>query len=389
MSPYCVLKTGDTRLSRFERGEPYVMPGIVAGRMDKEGASAAKIVLAELAEEVGGQVVDGTFLPLSSEPCPTMPGESTEADCYFLAAVEIAGTPYGDGGAMEVVDLIGPLLLPASEALAAMLEGGIAESARAQTMFTRGLDLIGFLPSLGLYVHDHPRLLKAFDTLGLGQLIDLREMVDGGPIPAGPARGETLESRINEVVCSSREEHILDEHSVMIAASTHHAVREGSTLTTLGSTFLNQYLRLDYDRAKVARYYVDDSRGPMVEMSSRCYPALAFAPRTLQPVRQDVLDLALERSKDPLEQVAARWGGSPWLLGRKTSASSGQSDLYYYMVALPVAPEEGFLTLSEAIRLCRAGHGDAHTEALLRRLADELGWLPGLSMTVGQARELL
>jgi hypothetical protein len=389
MAPYCTFKTGDTRLSRFERGEPYVLHGIVAGRMDKEGATASKIVLAELAEEVGGEVVEGTFLPLGAEPSPTMPWESTEADSYYLAAVEITGTPYGDGGAMEVVDLIGPLILPVSEAMVAMDCGQVAEGGRARTMFGRGLDLIGYILPLGVYVHDHPRLRERFDTLGLGPVIDVRDKVEGSQIPAPQAKGESLESRINEVVCATREEIAVDGHYRMVAATTHHAVRDGEKLTTLGTPFLNQYLQLDYDRAKVARYYLDREGGPMLKLTKQAYPALAFAPGELRVERMDVLDVVLDRDGDALAQIKARYGGEPELLGEKTSASSGQCDLYYYLAAVQVPPTDGFVPLAEAIRLCRTDHGDSHTEALCQRLAHRLGWIPSLGMGLAEARLLL
>lgn len=388
-APYCVLKTGDTRLSRSERGEPYVLHGMVAGRMDKEGAAASKIVLAELAEEVGGEVVEGTFLPLGLEPTPTMPWESTEADSYYLAAVEITGTPYGDGGAMEVVDLIGPLMLSVSEAFAAMDRGDIAEGGRARTVYGRALDRIGYLPELGVFAHDHPRLLGRFDTLGLGPAEDLRDRVGGSPIPEPQPRGESLESRINTVVCATREEHAVDGHCRMVSATTRHAVREGETLTELGQPFLNQYLQIDYDRAKIARYALDPERGPMVEMLAQAHPALAFAPGSLQVVRRDLADIVVARDKAVLTQLKARFGGEPKLLGEKTSASSGQCDLYYHLAAVEVEPAAHFVPLAEAIALCRADQGDSHSEALLQRLAHRLGWIPTLSMSLGQARQLL
>jgi hypothetical protein len=394
MVPYCTFKTGDTRLSRWDRGEPYVRHGIVAGRMDKEGASAVKIVLAELAEEVGGEVVDGTFLHLGQEPSPTMPWESTEADIFHLAAIEISGTPYGDGGAMEVVDLIGPLMLSAAEARTAMDQGEIAEGARARALYGRAFDAIGYLPLLEAFVHDHPRLLERFSTLGLGAPLDLRARVEGSDIPPPKARGESLESRINEVVCDSRAEHRVDTHALMVEARTHHAVRDGELLTTLGEQpFRNEYLHLDYDRAKVAVYYLDRQRGPLVQMSPRDYPALAFAPATLRVRRRDLEDFPLARSADALQQIRQRCGGEVMVLGEKTSASSGQCDLYYHFAAswvveLPV-DADSFVPLAEAIALCRCGHGDAQTEGLLQRLADRLGWIPGLGMSLGEARPLL
>ncbi len=391
--PYPIFKTGDTRLSRAERGEPYVLHGIVAGRLDKAGASAAKIVLDELAEEVGGEVVPGTFLLLGASPVPTMPFESSEADVYHLAAVKITGKPYGDGGAMEVVDLIGPLMLSPDEARVAMDSGQVAEGGRSRTMFGRAYDALGYLPALDLYVSDHPQLSSRFDTLGAGQVLSFAAEAVRGEIPEPPAPGETLEARINHVVCETRAVCDLDSDQRMIAARTWHAVTEGEAVTPVRNAFPNEYLQLDYDRVKVGRYFVDAERGPMLEMTLRMRPALAFAEPPLAVGRLDVEDLQVRRGRPLLEQVPVE--GDLLELGSATSASSGQCDLYYSFLACRVkAPEsdsegENFVPLSEAIRLCRRGHGDAHTEAFCQRLADHLAWIPGLKMSAAEARQLL
>ncbi len=394
MNPHPIFKTGDTRLSRSERHEPYVMIGGIAGRMDKEGASASKIVLAELAEEVGGEVVSGTFLPLGSSVTPTMPFESTEADAYYMAAVNITGTPYGDGGGMEVVDLIGPVMSSAQEAIVAMDNGTIAEGGRARAMFGRGFDAIGYIPQLGLYVHDHPQLAGRFDTLGLGQVLDPRSLVKGSKLPEAPPQGTSLEARINDVVCSRREETTLDTGTKMIDAVTSHAVNEGGTITALETTFANQYFQTDYDRAKVGVFFMDPVKGPMIEMTTQVRPALAFAPESPRVVRQDVTDLKISREEDAASQLGEQLKGEVFNLGSKTPASSGQTDLYYHFAACqvepPISPTErnAFVPLSEAIRFCREDHGDAQTEALCERLADHLGWIPNLEMSVEEARRL-
>ena len=394
MNPHPIFKSGDTRLSRSERQEPYVMTGSIAGRMDKEGANASKIVLAELAEEVGGEVVPGTFLPLGKAVTPTMPFESTEADAYYMAAVNITGTPYGDGGSMEVVELIGPVLTSAQEAIAAMDNGSIAEGGRARAMFGRGFDAIGYIPQLGLYVHDHPQLAERFDTLGLGAVMDPRAMVQGSKLPEAPPKGTSLEARINDVAYSRREETVLDSESKMIDATTSHAVNEGGTITTLETKFANQYFQTDYDRAKVAVFFLDPEKGPMIEMTTQVRPALAFAPESPRVVRQDVTDLKIGRDGDAASQLSEQFKGSVFELGSKTPASSGQTDLYYHFAACQVEPptdssdRAAFIPLAEAIRFCRDGHGDAHTEALCERLADHLDWVPNLGMSVDEARRL-
>lgn len=388
--PHPIFKTGDTRLSRAERGEPYVLHGIVAGRLDKEGASAAKIVLAELAEEVGGEVVEGTFLPLGAAKVPTMPFESSEADVYHLAAVKITGKPYGDGGAMEVVDLIGPLMLTPDQARVAMDTGQVAEGGRARAMFARAYDALGYIPALDLYVGDHPCLAQRFTTLGLGPVLRFDGKTVGGEIPEPQPVGESLESRINHVVCETRDVCDLTSNQRLIAAMTRHAVKEGEQVTPLATSFPNQYLQIDYDRVKLGRYFLDPDRGPMLELTLQARPALAFAEPALPVARLDVEDLQVQRGRPVLEQIEAE--GDLVELGLATSASSGQCDLYYSFVACQVtAPEDssGFTSLSEAIRLCRRGHGDAHTEAFCQRLADHLGWIPGLRMTLDEARRLL
>lgn len=390
MTPHPILKTGDTRLSRAERNESYVLDGFIAGRMDKEGADSSKIALAELAEEVGGQVAGETFRKLGQAVTPTMPFESTEADNYYLAAVQLNGNPYGDGGSMEVVDLIGPKISSPAEALRAMDEGQVSEAGRTRALFARGFDAIGYLPELGVYAQDHPRLLERFDTLGLGPISDVRGQIRAGALPGQRPPADTLEARINHVVATSREEISVADRSQMVDALTRHAVNANGSITTLQQEFPNQYLRLDYDRAKIATYYLDPERGPMVQLSTEARPALAFAPESPKVLRQDVGDIAISRDQDPLEQMppGAR------LLGKAGAASAGQSDLYYHFVAREVqAPEDparqGFVPVSQAILLCRSGEGDAQTEALCERLCDDLQWIPNLEMSVEAARRLL
>ena len=173
-NPFVVLKSGDTRFSRCHRGEPYVLDGFVAGRLDKKGATGSKIALAELTEEIGGEAVEGSFFSLG-ELAPTMPFESTECDAYFLGAARIVGAPTGDGGKMELLGLIGPKFLAPSEALRRMDEGLVSDGGRARAMYGRGFHKIGYLPTLGVYVQDYPGLFSRYRTLGLGELVDPRD----------------------------------------------------------------------------------------------------------------------------------------------------------------------------------------------------------------------
>lgn len=375
-----------------------------AGRWDKKGVSAGDIVLAELAEEVGGRPVEETFRRLGDSLSPTMPLESTESDEYFMAAVELDGTPYGDGGQMEVLGLIGPVFYSPWQAIRAMDDGSISDSARARTVFARAWDAIGYLPELEVYVHDYPELRALFDTLGLGPVKDARLDTRFGEIPA-PRKGDgSPASRVNGVSVVENRRVSLGEGLVMVDARIQHMVLEGWVWTPLEPTFASQYLRTDYDRAKVAVYYLDTEKGPMVEMTPQARPALAFAPGNLKVVRRDLRDLQVPKSMNDLRSRVERnpdvrvWdefavnlslrqvlSEAPHLLATLNAASSGQSDLFYWSFSCRVDPPEGsarkhFVTLAEAIRLCRTGHGDAQSEATLLRLATHLDWLPQLGM---------
>ncbi|MGE0495255.1 MAG: hypothetical protein AB7S38_38975 [Vulcanimicrobiota bacterium] len=396
--PHVLLKTGDTRASRAERGEAYVQLGYIAGRLDKEGAGGEKIALAETAEEVGGEVVDGTFLSLSTFLSPTMPCESTEADAYYLAAVALTGEPCGDGGGMELLGLIGPYTAEAGQGLESMDRGDVSEGGRARTLYCRAFDKIGFVPALGVYVQDHPELCARFDSLGLGLPVDIRAHVHGAPIPPARCGSRTLEARVNTVEFVQRAELRLEGQTV-VDATTRHAVVEEGRLTPVGPAFVNQFQKLDYDRAKAVVYWVDPERGPLVRMHPVERPVLAVkgllspspARENTELVRLDVADIAVPRQASMQTELERQLGLSCRALGSPVSASSGQSDLYYHFFAAEVpAGESGdFLPLAEAIRLCRQGQADAHTEALLQRLAADLDWLPTLGMGLAQARELL
>lgn len=442
--PYAVFKRGDTRLSRAERKESYVKVGWIAGRLDKPGSSGAKIALDELAEEVGGAVVEGSFRPLGDKLSCTMPFESTEGDSYFSALVQLSGKPYGDGGSMEVVGLIGPLLKPAKEALTALDGEDICDSGRARTMYARSFDAIGFIPQLGVYVQDHPKLLRAFNSLGMGSPIDPRSLVKGNKIDNKllvPPKPTTQESCINDVVCTSRRQIPLNSESWMIAAKTRHAIRALSVrhvpggveprtktsavekLTPLLKEFPNEYLHTNYDRAKVVVYFLDPVQGPAIVLNSLVHPVQAFGPKSdsrrlargmsmkesdldsrLPPpptavsfaevTRLDVSDMKVARDQDPIVQLSGEFPGKLHRLGAKSGASGGQSDLYYHYLACETTQPQDkagqeLVTLSEAIRLCRTGHGDSQTEAALLRLADSLNWIPSLQMDVDQAKHLL
>lgn len=389
MTPHPILKTGDTRLARAERAEPYVLDGFIAGRMDKSGADSSKIALAELAEEVGGEVVGQTFQKLGALT-PTMPFESTEADNYYLAAVQITGKAAGDGGDMELTDLIGPKISSPLQTLEAVDEGEVSEAGRTRALLGRGFDAIGYVPQLGAYVHDHPQLAERFDTLGLGEVKDVRSMLTSSDMPKPQPPRDNLEAQVNDVVVTRRNDIELGSDKRMVDAGTKHAVNKNGVITELDTEFPNQYLQLDYDRAKLATYYTDPEAGPMILMTTEARPALAFAPESPKVIRRDVADIQISRDTDVSEQLpeGAR------MLGKGGGASAGQTDLYYHFMAkevkTPKNPKaEGFVPIGEAIKMCRTGDGDAQTEALCEKLCTDLGWLPNLNMTVEQARSLM
>lgn len=376
---YAITKVGDTRFSRAGRGEPYVLDGTIAGRLDKEGEGAVKIALGELAEEVGGEVVPGSFQFLGA-PTPTMPLESTECDSYFVATVKLTGRPTGDGGSMEVLDLIGPKFQTPRELLEATRQGRYSDSSRVETMHCRSFDRIGYLPQLDLFVQDHPELFKRYETLGLGEVQELR----GGDAFA-PYETPSPKSRVNDIVVVESETIALDSDSRMVDARTRHAVRDGDTVEPVGSAFANQYLQLDYDRAKILTYAVHPKLGPLVLMKKQARPALAFAPGKPDVIREDVEDIKIRRDQAIPEGT--------FRLGSACGASSGQSDLYYHLLAREVEPPAGpealgYVTLANAMTLCREGQGDSQTEALLIRLADRLEWIPNLGMSMARARKL-
>ncbi|MEW6282021.1 MAG: hypothetical protein AB1758_25680, partial [Candidatus Eremiobacterota bacterium] len=410
-NPYMILKHGDTRLSRFLRGDPYVLLGFVGGRMDKVGADFPKIALGELPEEVGGVPVEGAFRRLGGGLSPTMPMESTESDAYFCALVVLAQAPTGDGGGSELTGLIGPELVPAREGLDAFRDGRVADAGRARTVYARTFDSMGYIPQLGVYVLDHPELAARFDTLGLGPVQDPRRLardveLDPALEPPPPQRDDR--GAVNGVVFTGRTDVPLDQGALMVDATTQHAVLGDGPAVAVAEPFPNQAALFKHDRAKVAVYARHPEQGPMVYMPACERPLLAFKGLALggecdtsqentELVRRDVVDLTLSRQEDPGSQVLRRLARTGRLerLAEPTSASSGQCDLKYHYYSLEVPPPSDwsdFVPLSDAIALCRTPpvQADSQTEGLcLGGLADRLGWIPGLRMTVDQARQLL
>jgi len=389
--PYMVLKTGDARMSRVLRKEPYLKWGCVAGRLDKAGASAPKIALAELTEEVGGQVLADSFQPVGSWLTPTQPYESSECDANFFSLVQLGDVPKGDGGGMEVEGLIGPLFLKFQDGFAAMEDGRVGDAGRAMTLYRRCADWMGYVPELDRWIYDHPKLQARYSTLGLGAPFDPRENSQSAAVPAnfvpsGPA------AAIDGAAWVECQEVSLDAHSKMLDGKTRHTAHG----VPQGEPFTNQVMQSDYDRAKVVAYAVDPQKGPLVRLS-----------RNPRPIAVLKAQLAGEQTTDrqqnhqlmqlDVDDVKFARGGSPQelydtpleKLGEPCGASSGQSDIYYHFYARHTHKAPEMIPIAQAIQQCRTGQGDAQTEALLWRLCRQSHWLPTLDLSVDQAQQLL
>lgn len=412
-----VLKQGDARPARVLRGEPYVKLGAVGGRWDMPGDDPAAVARREVLEELGAPVVDGGLVPLGEAALPTMPGESSEADRYFLALSRLPPNPApeGDGGGMELPGLIRPVRMSLDELFAAEREGKIGEAGRVRVAYGRALDRLGYIPALGKYVFDLPEdLQKRYDTLGLGAQVDLRKLGEAHPASTSGAP-ETEEAQINDVKLLDRVNTHLEEAALLVNARVAHAVRKDGGLRIVGKPFRIQFLHLPYDRVKLAVWARDEARGPLVLMEwvERLPMAIKGMMMTdeysgterAELMRQDLLEarmhVGVEHRREVIESLsehaaeailmARGLAGEPRRLGSSVDASPGQSDLryHYFQLEVPLGMvDKRFVPLSQALKACRTeAHGDANTEALLLRLAEQTGWIPTLGMSVSAAKE--
>lgn len=404
-----ILRTGDSRASRSLRHIPPVKNGFIGGRHDKMKDSA-HIAMEEVAEEVGGSCLEGGFRSLGDRLTPTMPHESTEADQYFVAMMVLDKQVTGDGGGMELPGLIEPLPVPIElgEAFAKIAHGEVADGARCRLVFQRALDSIGYIPQLGVSVHDHPKLKARWDTLGLGEVWDPRNLPPkppsepDAPEPPGPPPDPEA-ARVNDVMFHSVKEHPVLPGVTFLEAQTSHAIHEDGKVRPHGPTFPNYILKLDYDRAKLLAY--SDPEHPRVRWVPQELPALAvkgFLDKSESGYHDQKTDLVrdnlpefkldLQDTEEQLQRLVASSGytGKAEKLISDQGASEGQSDLRYHFYALPSERGSDFIPLREALRACRLGEaGDAQTEGALSFLADRLNYIPGLDMTVEEARKLL
>jgi hypothetical protein len=448
--PNLLIKGGNTRAAHTMRGRAYVSGGMIGGRWDVNiGADPAgiakKVGIAEVAEEVGAQVLKGGAFSLGEKLVPTMPSASTEADLPVgvIAKLDAGTSITGDGSGMELVGLMKQLVLPADQALAASRKGEISEGGRFEAYTRRFLDKLGYVPELGAYVFDLPPSLRAAfkqnGTLGLGAPVDPRKLsVEGGHesaadishAPSGAPAPVANAAAVNGVKFLETQAVQVPDFGVMFDAKTDHAVLDSSGQTTLiGKVHPNQILHLDHDLAKLAIYYQDPMQGPMVRFEDVERPIMAAKGTVLADeiayknenyalVRKDLaevkvaLPLPTTLSPDELQAKAKDLDTSLLAakqaklalkergidaeltkLGSPVFASPGQSDLQFHFLAAelqaPPADKRGFIPLSEALRLVRTeGQGDAGTEAALLRLADALGWVPSLGMSAQRAKKL-
>lgn len=448
--PNLLIKGGNTRAAHTMRGRAYVSGGMIGGRWDLNvGADPAgiakKVGIAEVAEEVGARVLKGGAFSLGEKLVPTMPTASTEADLPVgvIARLDPGATITGDGGGMELVGLMKQLVMPVGDALAASRQGEISEGGRFEAYTRRFLDKLGYLPELGAYVFDlPPALQKAFEqhgTLGLGKPVDPRGLdadaghesaADISHAPTAAPKPVTNAAQVNGVAFVETNAVPIPGFGVMYDAKTDHAVLGADGQANLiGKVHPNQVLHVDHDLAKVAVYYLDPLRGPMVKLEPLERPVMAAKGTALAGeiayenenyalVRDDLVEvkvqlpLPIDLSPSELQQASkaldipklAHDGVTQALssrgvkadlaaLGAPVFASPGQSDLQFHFFAArlssPPPAAQGFVTLGEALRKVRTeGVGDAGTEAALLRLADAIGWVPSLGMSVERARKL-
>ena len=196
-----------------------------------------------------------------------------------------------------------------------------------------------------------------------------------------------------------------------VEAEAAHVADAGRDPSRVGKPYPIQFLSLSYDRVKLAAYAVDPERGPLVYLEEAERLASAVKQLALTSewqsaedprlCRRDAIDLEVEAGADleaRIEVAAAEAlgrrrlsGAPPRRLGAPADASPGQTDLRFHFWAAEVAQArgEGWCTLAEALTACRAGEGDAATEALLLRLARALDWIPTLGTWVPTARARL
>lgn len=408
-----VVKQGDTRPARALRGWTYVREGLVAGRLDHEGSPPEVIARGEVEEEVGG-VVAGQPVELGELPVPTMPVLSTEADLYVVAGVRFApgARPKGDGGGMEVPDLLGFSARDPETIFQRIREGSFGEACRARVAFGRAFEKLGLVPAVPALAPadwgaattsrgskgaaSRPSGTEA-ETLGLGPVIDParlffetseerssegtshraeddREQGIGEAGPPSPPGSSPIDGAVLEI---RQEIPLKRPPGRFVATEARHAARG----EPVGPPFPVQILDAAFDEVEVVPYQLDPSGVPWVLLERVELPALKVKSGLASEVRSGratpvALWSGLVAFADPdeVDGVAADlawWQGldAPERLLR-SEASPGQSTLgeHAFAARAPLGLP-GAVRIDEAILRLRTEGGSARTEALLLELA--------------------
>lgn len=346
------VKTGDTRPSRGVRGDGYVKLGLVGGRLDHEGTPPAVIAELEVREELGGEP-SGSLLELGEQPVPTMPSWSTEADLYYLAPLAQLGEPTGDGGGMEVPELLGVELRRMDEVLDDIRSGRIGEAARARVAYGRAFERLGLAPSLG--------------GLEPGAELSLPSVELPARRPPPPVDGVELE------VLQSIE--VEGQVKLLLCQGWHSCSGRRR-----GDSFPVEILDVGYEELEVVG--ASRSATGWRVLLERYLPPVLSVKETLEhelrsPRATPSALWSGARARAELgaaDHQAARlaesrgWGAPIRLLHGE--ASPGQSNLLESMYFAECAADAaGLVPLEEAVRRVRAEGGSARTEATLLELA--------------------
>lgn len=361
--PRFAVKRGDTRPARVLRNLPYVKHGLVAGRLDHEGVDARGIAAAEVAEEIGAELL-GPPEPLGA-PMATMATASTERDLPFWVPIRITegSRPSGDGWGQELPELLGYDLWTMDQVLEAIRSGEIGEAARARVVFGRAFEKLGLI-SLGS--SEDP-------TCGLGPVTRMRpEWL--APTPPG------LSSPAPELQVDGARFDVEQERPVRDPAG-RFLVGQGFHLSggrEVAPPYPQQIIDLEEDEVEVLPYA---GSGAGLQVGLRTAPTprgLAARVAALggpQPVFRSGLSGSTPRgSADAVAARLAREAGlgppEPLLV---SEASPGQSTLCEHLYAAPAGAADGLRPLAEALRLLRRDGGRARTEAAILEMAVRKG----------------
>ncbi len=151
---------------------PYLtVTEIAAGVLERKDGGAggvARRAAAEALEECGLEVDPADVLPLGGAMCPS-PGVADEKVFFRSAAVDPASAmePSGDGSPME--EGTRAVVLELKEAIALCRRGEIPDM-KTEIGLLRLADHLGYLPQLGVFVHELPQdLRERYSRLGIDE----------------------------------------------------------------------------------------------------------------------------------------------------------------------------------------------------------------------------